>query len=248
MYPGNVYTQGGPQANSMQTAGQSFSNPTPTQGAVPFWQSPDMQIGMQQGYNPGMQYANQQVTGQNINQSNPFVQAAEQNFNQTVLPGIQDQFNNMGLGRSSAAGNAMAMAQGQMLLPLYQQAAQQEQQRIQNQIQNSQFMSGISQQDLSRAEGASQFDTGLRQQAAQQQAQGQQNMFQDLMQMQGMNQQNTLGTANQLFGQGTLAQQTGQLANQNSYQDFLRQMGLSEEAINPFGGLTGLLGSVTTGK
>lgn len=54
--------------------------------------------------------------------------------------------------------------------------------------------------------------------------------------------------AQQIFDMGGQARDYGQQANQAAYQDFLRRQGLSEEAINPFGGIQGLLGTMTSGK
>lgn len=246
-YGTRIGAVGGPSSQGLGAASQSFSDPSRLQGALPFWQSPDIMVAGQHGYDPGQTYAGQQVTGQSI-ASDPYIGAALNNFNLNVAPGIQNQMNAAGLGRSTAAADAMAKAQASLMPSLFQQSTQNEQQRIQNQIGAGQFSAGLSQQDLSRLSGATQFDTGLRQQAANEQQQGQQQLFQNLMQMQGQNFNQQMGAGQQLFGQGTLAQQTGQMGNQNSYQDFLRQQGLSEEAINPFGGISGLLGTVTSGK
>lgn len=246
-YSGPTGLMGGPTQQAFQTAGQSFSPASRLQGALPFWQSPGIQVGAQQGYDPGQQYAGQAVTGSLI-QNNPMVSAALANYNQNVLPGIQDSMNAMGLGRSTAALNAMAKGQASILEPLYGQAADLENQQIQRETQQGQFSAGLSQADLNRLQGATESELGRRQQSAEQQQQGQQQLFQNLMGMGQANQANQQAAGSTLFGMGQAAQQTGQMANQNSYQDLLRQMGLSEEAINPFGGISGLLGTVTRGK
>jgi hypothetical protein len=142
----------------------------------------------------------------------------------------------------------MAKAQAGMLTPLYGQAAGLENDAINRQTQQGQFSAGLSQQDLSRLQGATESELGRRQQSDQQQAQGQQQLFQNLMQLSGQQTQNQQAAGQGLFGMGTQAQQTGQQVNQNAYQDFLRQQGLSEEAINPFGGIQGLMGTITSGK
>lgn len=251
---GNIYGQngqvgfaGGPSNQVMQTAGQSFGNASRLQGAIPFWQSPTMQLGTQHGYDPGQTFASQRA-GDNLDNANPFVSAALNNFNLNVAPGIQNQMNAAGLGRSTAAANAMARAQASMMPQLYSEAAQLQQNQINNQIAAGQFSAGLSQQDLGRAEGAAQFDLNMRQHAYDQGVAAQQQGFQNDMAMGGMltGQQQTAGQG--LFNMGQQAQQTGQSVYGNAYQDFLRQQGLSEEAINPFGGISGLLGTVTRGK
>lgn len=246
-YQGPVGFTGGVIGNALPKAGQSFSDTSRLQGALPFWQSPGIQVAAQHGYTPGQQYAGQQVTGQRI-QDDPMVASALANYQQNVLPGINDQMNTMGLGRSTAALDAMAKAQAGMLTPLYQSAADLENQAINRQTQQGQFDANLSQQDLSRLQGATESELGRRQQSDQQAQQGQQQLFQNMMALSQMQHSQRQSGAEQLFGMGTTAQQTGQQANQAGYQDFLRQQGLSEEAINPFGGISGLLGTVTNGK
>lgn len=215
LYPGQASIRPGYGMANLGQAQGSFSQANPT-GQTP---APPL---------PGIGFANQNA-GSNLNAS-PFVNAAEANFNQTVLPQLQNQFNSMGLGRSSAAGNAMALAQANMLPQFYNEAAQLNQNQINNQIQNAQF------------------DTTGQANAAALAQQGQQNLFSDLLGLQGQQNAQTQSGAGQLFGMGQVAQQTGQSALTNAYQDFLRQQGLSEAAVNPFGGISGLLGTVTTGK
>lgn len=242
---GPIKMTGGPQ--NMNTAGQSFQNPSNLTNVTPFDQSPGIQVAQQHGYDPGQTYSGQAVTGDRI-QSDPFVGAALKNFNLNVAPGIQNQMNSAGLGRSSAAADAMAKAQASLMPSLYQQSAGLEQQQIQNQIQGGQFSAGLGQQDLTRLQGATESELGRRQASDQAAQAGQQQLFSNMMQLSGAQNQQQMSGAQNLFNMGTQAQQTGQQVNSNAYQDMLRSMGLSEEAINPFGGISGLLGTVTSGK
>jgi hypothetical protein len=50
----------------------------------------------------------------------PVIKAAMKSFEGNALPSIQNQMNLSGLGRSTAAGDAIAKAQGQMMTPLLQ--------------------------------------------------------------------------------------------------------------------------------
>lgn len=168
--PGIGFT-GGP--TGQQQMANSFGDPNRLQGALGFWQSPGVQWSTQHGYDPGQQFAGQDVTGSLI-RNNPMVQAAQQDFNMNVLPGIQDQFNTMGLGRSTAAGNAMARAQAGMLLPLYQEAAQLENERIGRQTQAGQFSAGLGQQELNRGQAGVESELGRRERSANEQQQAQQ--------------------------------------------------------------------------
>lgn len=246
-YQGNPAFTGGPQGQSFQNAGQSFSDTLRLQGATPFWQSPGLQVAGQHGYNPGQQFAGMGVTGQSISGS-PLVSAALENFNQNVLPGINNQFNNMGLGRSSAAGNAIAQAQAGMLLPIYSQLAGLENERINRMFSAGESQANRSQTELDRLYGGTESELARRERSANAQTQGQQQLFENMMAMQQMQNAQTAAGAEQLFGMGGQARDYAQQGNQAEYQDFLRRMGLSEEALNPFGGYQGLLGTVTRGK
>jgi len=246
-YQGSPAFTGGPAQPAIPKAGQSFSDTTRLQGALPFWQSPGVQVAGMQGYNPGQQFAGQGVTGESISGS-PLVSAALANFNQNVMPGIEDKFNTMGLGRSSAAGNAMAGAQAQMLTPIYQQMAGLENERLQRQTQQGQFDSMQGQQEIDRLLNATTDETNRRERSSVAQTQGQQQLFENMMAMDQMRNAQTQSGAGQLFDMGGQARDYAQQGNQAQYQDFLRRMGLSEEALNPFGGFQNMLGTVTTGK
>ncbi len=72
----------------------------------------DLQNFMAQGPAPDTNYA--------FFDQSPTIKAAMNAFSAQALPTIQNQMNLSGLGRSTAAGNAIAQAQGQMLTPLLQ--------------------------------------------------------------------------------------------------------------------------------
>ncbi len=244
-YQGAPAFTGGPQ--NLPKAGQSFSDTTRLQGALPFWQSPGVQVAGTHGYEPGQTFAGQRVTGESIS-GNPMVQAAMNDYQMNVMPGIQDQFNLMGLGRSSASGNAQAKAQAGMLLPIYQQLAGLENEGINRETMAGEQTAGRGQQEIDRLYGGTESELGRRERSATAQTQGQQQMFENMMAMDQMTNAQRQSGAGQLFDMGGQARDYAQQGNTSQYQDFLRRQGLSEEALNPFGGIQGLTGTVTNGK
>jgi hypothetical protein len=224
-----------------------MSDNTRLQGATPFWQSPGIQVASQHGYEPGQTFAGQRVTGESIS-GNPLITAAMNDYQQNVMPGIQDQFNLMGLGRSTASGNAQARAQAGMLLPLYQQMAGLENEGINRETMAGENTANRGQQEIDRMYGGTEAELARHERSSNAQTEGQQWLAQFMASQDQQSNAQRMGGAEQLFGMGGQARDYAQQANQSQYQDFLRNMGLSEEALNPFGGFQNLLGTVTTGK
>lgn len=125
---------GGWDRNSAKALQQDQSK-APTQGAIPFNQS------------PGLQIAGQRISGQSI-VDDPAIAAALANFRQNVQPGIENQATLAGLGRSTALTNALATSQAQMLAPMYESAFGREGDRINR-------LGGAAENELGRRERSS---------------------------------------------------------------------------------------------
>ena len=242
----NVTTSGGPGHGSTGPVGNSTNNPQNT-GATPFWNSPGVQVAGMQGYNPGQQFASQRVTGETIS-NDPWVSAALSNFSQNALPEIQNRSNLMGLGRSTAALNAESNAKMQALLPLYTQAANMEQERINRMTAQGNTEAGLSRNDIDRLYGGVESELGRRERSSERVSNANQNMIANLMGLQGnlMGRQQQVGQG--LFNMGGTFRDYAQQGNQAEQQDFLRRQALGEQAVYaPFGGLAqGGLGSTTS--
>lgn len=242
----NLTTAGGPMHGSGQAVEQQ-SQRSGLVGQTPFWQTPGVQVGAAKGYDPGQQFASQRVTGETI-ANDPWVSASLQNFAQNVAPQIQNRATLMGLGRSSTAANAMSNAQMQALLPLYQQAAGLEENRINRMTQQGQFEAGLAEQQLGRLGGSVENELGRQERSAERASNANQNMIQNLFglsdRMYGRQQQ----TGQSLLNAGGQYRDIAQQGNSAAYQDFLRRQALGEQAVyTPFGGLAqGGLGSTTS--
>jgi hypothetical protein len=194
-----------------QTAGQTNT------GATPFGQS------------PGIAAASAQVNGSSI-ADDPAVKAALDNYRLNTLPGVQNQAALSGLGRSTAVTNAMARGEAAATEPLYEQALNREQQRLQGITSATESELGRRQQsDLARAQAVQSLIPMLTGMSAQQ-TQNKNLSIQDLLQTGGTER----GVQNQGYG-----------ASQN---DLLRRQALSEQGLyGPFGQLA-TVGSTTQSK
>lgn len=190
------------------------------------------------------------------------LQAAQEAFNLTAVPMLNNQYGAMGLGRSTNLGGAVANAWAANATP-HIQAAIQRQVDDKNRIMQaeqfaSQQMGNLGQLDLSRKLGAigamqgaaGQFgniaglDTarrsaglGFMSDAA--------NRAMAMDQQAWNQQQGAINTAMQVGGVGRgIAQQ----ANDAAYEDFLRRQALAEMALTaPFGQLTDTFGETVRG-
>ncbi len=217
---GPISINGGPTPGSAASIGQASAGYAGT-GRMPFMQT------------PGMRIASQREDGSNI-QNDPAISAALADFNNRVAPGIQNQSNLSGLGRSTANLNALTQAQASMLTPMYQDAFARDAARTNR-------MGTAAENELGRDERSSARVADANQSMAQMLASLSQNRF--------GNQQTTGQNLMQAGGQLRDVEQQG---NQAEMQDYLRRQALGENAVGmPFGGLaSGGLGSITntTGK
>jgi hypothetical protein len=126
----------------------------------------------------------------------PTIKAAMAAFNAQALPTLQNQANLSGLGRSTAATNAIANAQGQMMTPLLQdELARQERSAVRTSEATQQQI-----QDLLQLTGAEQGRqeqavTGLMQTGGVQRGVGQSQLdaqFQDYLRRQGLSEEGTM--------------------------------------------------------
>lgn len=241
---------GGPTRDSVQAIAAQTGNSNLV-GATPFMDTPGMQIASEQGYDPGQTYASQRVRGETIH-DDPAVSAALQDFYARTQPQIQNAATRMGLGRSTAALNAINQAQGSMLRPLYESAMGRENERIGRMTQQGQFEAGLSQQNLSRLSTAAENEMGRGERSSGRIADANQNMAQMLA---GLS--NTMYGRNQTTGQGLMSagndfRGIGEQMNAAAHNDFLRRQALGEQAVlTPFGGLASAgMGSqtLTSGK
>ncbi len=212
--------QGGPDRMGVENVARQASGSN-VQGATPFMQT------------PGMQIASQRVSGQAV-RDDPAISAALTDFNNRIAPQIQNRATLSGLGRSTAALNAVSSAQGQMLAPMYESAFGREQQRLGN-------MNTAAENELGRGERSSARV-----------ADANQNMVQNLMGLSNTMYGRGQSTGQNLMGAGGQLRDIGQQGNEAGLNDFLRRQALGEQAVYaPFGGLASAgLGSTssTTGK
>lgn len=237
---------GGPSGDSQRQLAQQSQSPGTT-GATPFGQSPGVMVGAQRGYDPGQQFAGMRVTGDQI-ENDPWVSASLKNLASNVLPQVQNKATAMGLGRSSTALNAQANATTGALLPLYTQAAQMEQERINRMTQQGQFEAGLSQQNLGRLGESVESELARRERSANNASAANQNQIQNLMALSSNLFNRQQGVGQSLMGAGGTFRDIAQQGNTAAQQDYLRRQALGEQAVYaPFGGLAqGGLGSMTS--
>lgn len=171
-----------------------------TTGATPFWQS------------PGIQVASQRVTGRDI-MDDPAIAQALSNFQTQTRPQIQNAMALAGLSSSNATANALSQAQGNMLMPLYQDAFAREQARIAAE-------SGATESELARRERSSQAQANALAQQAQ--------LLMGLGQQQTSNLDNAIQTA---MSTGATEREIRQQYGDAAYNDFLRRQGLAETSV-----------------
>ncbi len=207
---------GGAGHDAARSIGQQTAQQNVT-GQTPFMQT------------PGMQIASQRVQGTDI-YNDPAVSASLQDFNNRVAPQIQNRSTLAGLGRSTAGLNSLALAQGQMLTPMYQDAMQREQSRLGN------------------MNTAAENELGRRERSSARVADANTNMINQLMQLSQNQYNRQLGAGTNLIQAGSGFRDIAQQGNAAAQNDFLRRQALGEQAVYaPFGGLAQAgLGSTTS--
>lgn len=190
---------------ALTDASQFLAQGPQTTGDTPFYQS------------PGIQAAYQRVSGTDV-ANDPAVAAVMRDFEMNIRPGIENSAGLAGLGGTSSLQNAMARSEASMMTPLYQQALQREQDRLQ------------------LGYGATEEELGRRERASGRAAEAQQSLVDRLMGLSGQQygqQQGAISTAADLGGQ---FRGIGQDRNDAAYQDMLRQQALAEQSLFlPFG-------------
>jgi len=213
--PRSIGMTGGPNMSSLQDLQGQMLNGGLT-GATPFGQS------------PGIQAAGQRVQGVDI-MNDPAVASALKNFEQIGSQPIKNEAALAGLGNSSALTNSLGQAESSMMTPLYLDAINREQQRLQ----------GVT--------GATESELDRRERSNVRQSEANQNSINQLLALQGQNFGQQLQGSQAQLQAGGIQRGVEQQGNENAYQDFLRQQALSENALQgPFGGmLPSAMGSIT---
>jgi hypothetical protein len=213
--PRSIGMTGGPNMSSLQDLQGQMLNGGLT-GATPFGQS------------PGIQAAQQRVQGVDI-MNDPAVASALKNFEQIGSQPIKNEAALAGLGNSSALTNSLGQAESSMMTPLYLDAINREQQRLQ----------GVT--------GATESELDRRERSNVRQSEANQNSINQLLALQGQNFGQQLQGSQAQLQAGGIQRGVEQQGNENAYNDFLRQQALSENALEgPFGGmLPSAFGSIT---
>jgi len=213
--PRAIGMTGGPSPWSLQDLQGHMLNSGLT-GATPFGQS------------PGIQAAEQRVQGVDI-MNDPAVASALKNFEQIGSQPIKNEAALAGLGNSSALTNSLGQAESSMMTPLYLDAINREQQRLQ----------GVT--------GATESELDRRERSNVRQSEANQNSINQLLALQGQNFGQQLQGSQAQLQAGGIQRGVEQQGNENAYNDFLRQQALSENALEgPFGGmLPSAFGSIT---
>jgi len=185
----------------------------------------------------------QQVTGDNI-ANDPALLNQQQVFKATTMPTISNQMGAMGLGRSGAAGNAMANAWAQQATPLMQDAAARQERGIDRQVQGSMgagqgYMSGANNLTNQWSNRNQQRNMGINAQlGAGQLGLGAGDQF--------YNQK--MGVADRAQAWGEQERQMNQDQYNAWHDDFLRRQGLAEQALfAPFGQMANTIGQQSSG-
>ena len=192
--------------------------------------------------------AARRISGDTI-ANDPAVAAANETFQQAMMPMIQNQAALSGLGRSTAMTNALSAQQAQTMLPLIQEAMAREErgigQEVQTGLQAGQGYAGIGRDMSGRMLGGAGGMMNLANMQGQRQANAA-GMFTGLQGQQHGQMMDQIGAA---MGSGQYGRNMTQEGLDAAYNEFLRKSGMFEDAVQgPLGGIGGVIGGITEGK
>lgn len=187
----------------------------------------------------------QQVTGAGL-VDDPAFQAAQQAYESTIIPRIQQQAALAGLGNSTALTNALASAQAQYLLPTVQDTLARQERGIDRELQAlfggaGGLLQGAGMEQQGRLAGVNALGTAG-QMANQNLLAGTQGMFG----LGNQQQQNMLNAINAMLTTGGTARGISQADQDARYNEWIRQMtGFENALFGPLGMTPGFTGART---
>jgi len=186
-----------------------------------------------------------QVTGAGLT-DDPAFQAAQQAYETSIMPLIQNQAAMAGLGNSTALTNALGSAQAQYLLPTVQDTLARQERGIDRELQALMggaggLMSGAGMEQQGRMAGVNALGQGG-QMSNQNLMAGTQGLFN----MGNQEQMNQLNAINALMQTGGNARGISQAQQDAQYNEWIRQMtGFENSMFSPLGMTPGFMGART---